>query len=270
MRLAGRGSGRRRTPGCQLRRQNAPLGRRNGGKPCRKGTLSSIARTLPDAVSRHHARTGGQRKMSGRKAGCNAYDDRFGRVVFEFQSSSGQKAGCNPPGPSPLGSTAVSILIWLEGRMQRPSMNGATLAIAMFQSSSGQKAGCNPPRPRLTRPRSPGFNPHPAFWPDATSLAVKMMRPVASFQSSSGLLAGCNTVAWVSARGQGVFQSSSGQKAGCNRRRAGPEPRQPELVSILIRPSGRMQPSARWPRTASTGTGFNPHPAFWPDATPGS
>ena len=151
--------------------------------------------------------------------------------------------------------------------MQRPSMNGATLAIAMFQSSSGQKAGCNPPRPRLTRPRSPGFNPHPAFWPDATSLAVKMMRPVASFQSSSGQKAGCDTVAWVSARGQGVFQSSSGQKAGCNRRRAGPEPRQPELVSILIRPSGRMQPRGVSAWQPPLSLCFNPHPARRPDAT---
>ena len=230
--------------------------------------------------------------MSGRKAGCNLSSlVPIKPMMCSFQSSSGQKAGCNPPGPSPLGSTAVSILIWPEGRMQRPSMNGATLAIAMFQSSSGQKAGCNPPRPRLTRPRSPGFNPHPAFWPDATSLAVKMMRPVASFQSSSGLLAGCNRRQRPkrgllpgfnphparkpdatpspppSGWSRNWFQSSSGQKAGCNRRRAGPEPRQPELVSILIRPSGRMQPRGVSAWQPPLSLCFNPHPARRPDAT---
>ena len=33
------------------------------GQPCHKGTLSSIAITLPAVASRHHARTGGQRKV---------------------------------------------------------------------------------------------------------------------------------------------------------------------------------------------------------------
>ena len=40
-----------------------------GGQPCQKGTLSSIAKTPPAVTSRHHARTGGQRKMSGRLFG---------------------------------------------------------------------------------------------------------------------------------------------------------------------------------------------------------
>ena len=40
--------------------------RRPGGQPCRKGTLSSITITPPAVASRHHARTGGQRKMSGK------------------------------------------------------------------------------------------------------------------------------------------------------------------------------------------------------------
>ena len=37
--------------------------------PCRKGTLSSIAITLPAAASRRRAMTGGQRKMSGKLFG---------------------------------------------------------------------------------------------------------------------------------------------------------------------------------------------------------
>ena len=40
-----------------------------GGQPCRKGTFSCIARTLSTVVSRCHARTGGQRKVSGKLFG---------------------------------------------------------------------------------------------------------------------------------------------------------------------------------------------------------
>ena len=39
------------------------------GQSCRKGTLVSIARTMPAVATRRHARTGGQRKMSGRLFG---------------------------------------------------------------------------------------------------------------------------------------------------------------------------------------------------------
>ena len=41
-----------------------------GGQPCRKGTNLIIARTPPAVALRLHARTGGQRKMSGRLFGC--------------------------------------------------------------------------------------------------------------------------------------------------------------------------------------------------------
>ena len=40
--------------------------RQPSGQPCRKGTLSSIVRTPPISASSRHARTGGQRKMSGK------------------------------------------------------------------------------------------------------------------------------------------------------------------------------------------------------------
>ena len=70
--------------------QNAPLGRRNGGKPCRKGTNVSIAITLPAAASRRHARTGGQRKMSGRLYG-------YARVSVASDANNLEiQAGCWP------------------------------------------------------------------------------------------------------------------------------------------------------------------------------
>ena len=43
--------------------------RRPSGQPCQKGTFFSIAGTVPTAVSRRHARTGGQRNMSGKMFG---------------------------------------------------------------------------------------------------------------------------------------------------------------------------------------------------------
>ena len=63
------------------------------------------------------------------------------------------------------------------------------------------------------------------------------------FQSSSGQKAGCNIpkgaiVATAVLR----FQSSSGQKAGCNLHHDGSERAFQPVVSILIRPEGRMQP----------------------------
>ena len=86
-----------------------------------------------------------------------------------------------------------------------------------------------------------------------------------------------------------LFQSSSGQKAGCNRRGRSRQ-KQLFVVSILIRPSGRMQheivaldgqdldvsilirPEGRMqlrgPRDwLPASAGFNPHPARRPDAT---
>ncbi len=134
------------------------------------------------------------------------------------------------------------------------------------------------------------FNPHPAFWPDATrSASVLIMVSWAKFQSSPGLLAGCNDgyvrqrmvmVVFQSSPGLlagcnpfGVdmprrfhqFQSSPGLLAGCNPAgRPGARPR--SGVSILTRPSGRMQLGVRR-GIGRHGGRFNPHPAFWPDAT---
>ena len=42
---------------------------RSSGQPCRKGTLSSIARTPSAVGSRRHATTGGQRSMTGKLLG---------------------------------------------------------------------------------------------------------------------------------------------------------------------------------------------------------
>ena len=123
----------------------------------------------------------------------------------------------------------VSILIRPSGRMQPLPSWATPCVIWMFQSSSGQKAGCNRP---VLLPKC--FNPHPAFWPDATS---------------SGQKAGCFNPHPVT---------------GCNLPAA-------VVVSILIRPSGRMQQCSchsRYQRCTPVPR-FNPHPAFWPDATVG-
>ena len=173
------------------------------------------------------------------------------------------------------GCQCVSILIRPSGRMQPPASRTYDPAIALsFQFSSGLLAGCNsaPPAglipffdmgcfnphpafwPDATRTGSGtslayearSFNPHPAFWPDATRAIVPDSREAASrFQSSSGLLAGCNGGKGLHAYGAMV-----------------------SLVSILIRPSGRMQRfSVSLYRCAVDAACFNPHPAFWPDAT---
>ena len=86
------------------------------------------------------------------------------------------------------------------------------------------------------------------------------------FQSSPGLLAGCN-------EGGGrrcpiadqKFQSSPGLLAGCNALLVG-EVDGDLLVSILTRPSGRVQLANPW-LWAVADWCFNPHPAFWPGAT---
>ena len=159
------------------------------------------------------------RPSSGQKAGCNPITRRPTLRSKPFQSSSGQKAGCNPPGPSPLGSTAVSILIWPEGRMQydnppphapvkavsilirpegrmQPLPSGVTaLGWHLFQSSSGQKAGCN-------RHHGPGHH-------RAERVSI-LIRPSGRMQPwRATMLATIHS----------LFQSSSGQKAGCNQRR---------------------------------------------------
>ena len=118
---------------------------------------------------------------------------------------------------NPVGKgMVVSILIRPSGRMQQWWHRMYPSAYA-FQSSSGQKAGCN------TR-----------WWQVAVAHFT-------GFQSSSGQKAGCNTSSAISGPLTiSAFQSSSGLLAGCNNHRRsdvhGDDP-----VSILIRPSGRMQ-----------------------------
>ena len=109
----------------------------------------------------------------------------------KFQSSSGRKAGCNSRRPLPLS------------------------VIEEFQSSSGLPAGCNLPCQQSPR-RSAGFNPHPAFRPDATP--VEPLRGVAHGMVS------------ILIRPSGRMQRPGHGGIGSR-----------HSVSILIRPSGRMQ-----------------------------
>ena len=181
-----------------------------------------------------------------------------------FQSSSGQKAGCNlAEGQDATAASprSVSILIRPEGRMQ-PLSEPEKRTYFEFQSSSGQKAGCNPQQRDPQQPARVSI----------------LIRPEGRMQPARrGPASSCG------------FQSSSGQKAGCNgaRRhllrlaayRFNPHPaRRPDatmayfqfpmdylLVSILIRPEGRMQHGVSGWKPPMTS--FNPHPARRPDAT---
>ena len=88
-------------------------------------------------------------------------------------------------------------------------------------------------------PRYGCFNPHPALSPDATgdSRAPDHLAP--SFNPHPALSPDATHNLIIPGSGS-WFQSSSGPLAGCNRR---PKPFAPCLkVSILIRPSRRMQP----------------------------
>ena len=134
----------------------------------------------------------------------------------------------------------VSILIRPSGRMQPPLAPAPRPQSNTFQSSSDLQAGCNQrsrivldkslsvsilirPSGRMqpTVPHRAGqvpqcFNPHPTFRPDATG-DIDITTSSQWFQSSSDLQAGCN-----------VAEVDHDHDDG--------------NVSILIRPSGRMQP----------------------------
>ena len=116
------------------------------------------------------------------------------------------------------------------------------------------------------------FNPHPAFWPDATSLVASLedAKCPLMFQSSprpSGRMQRYRRNEHGLWFNHELFQSSPGLLAGCNMFRSW-DYHLGRGVSILTRPSGRMQPVSVvniWSR---------PHvsiltPAFWPDATIG-
>ena len=171
-----------------------------------------------------------------------------------FQSSSGQKAGCNGQwssrragcgrcfNPHPARRPDATRIVdsfkprrlseFQSSSGQKAGCNAAEGAgwrvrDTLFQSSSGQKAGCNAFRDVVswTTSRAGGFNPHPARRPDATPCR-SWSQPVIA-QSF-------------------MFQSSSGQKAGCNVQADSSGRYLPQgVVSILIRPEGRMQPGCQ-------------------------
>ena len=166
---------------------------------------------------------------------------------LRFQPSSDLQAGCN-------------VDDYIDG-----------LTLALFQPSSDLQAGCNglagdvgllQPVAVSTLIRPSGrMQPGPV-----TSAAL-----TTTFQPSSDLQAGCNQAGcnnapMMASRYFQTFQPSSDLQAGCNGR-AGQCDVQCFLVSTLIRPSGRMQPTA-WSSSSCPGTCFNPHPTFRPDATP--
>ena len=184
-----------------------------------------------------------------------------------FQSSPGLLAGCNhcqwtlrcsvsiltrpsgrvqPPRASVLQTRSpqtVSILTRPSGRVRTTDRNqvGIAFEVSILTRPSGR---VQPPLHGLLRLVLMRFNPHPAFWPGATGgnlpwSELVFHRPL-------------------------VFQSSPGQKAGCNRPTGWLSPCTWWCVSILTRPSGRVQRPLCMP---SRGYGFNPHPARRPGAT---
>ena len=181
-----------------------------------------------------------------------------------FQSSSDLQAGCNSSSAAHTGhGHGVSILIRPSGRMQHVSLSHTveSVYVSILIRPSG----------RMQR-----LFPLPLRW-------------VARFQSSSDLQAGCNATIPIPVPSSIWFQSSSDLQAGCNIHADGPGevagrvsilirpsgrmqhsgnrlPGADGKVSILIRPSGRMQPSPCRGRRHWWWC-FNPHPTFRPDAT---
>ena len=204
---------------------------------------------------------------SGLLAGCNAASAASNPIPSMFQSSSGLLAGCNGGKrglePRPL---HVSILIRPSGRMQQAGAVPERQTTRWFQSSSGLLAGCNGVASPASAPPTTGFNPHPAFWPDATreggsragsgNVSI-LIRPSGRMQQLTGQYFVVTRVSVsilirpsgrMQLRTFGIrmrmglrFQSSSGLLAGCNL--VSSMPFAPITVSILIRPSGRMQPN---------------------------
>ena len=196
----------------------------------------------PDAIRRGLARSVQLRfqSSSGQKAGCNTITRRPTLRSKPFQSSSGLLAGCNGlvvsyapnsrmgfnPHPARRPDATCSGRCWLGfvlGFNPHPAFwPDATLGQSLRQHRQSRFNPHPARRPdatcvwRALAQSKPCFNPHPARRPDATGRSVWAVKSL-------------------------KFQSSSGQKAGCN----------PFLtvtltatvpVSILIRPSGRMQP----------------------------
>ena len=136
-----------------------------------------------------------------------------------------------------------------------------------FQSSSGLLAGCNRRLRLAETPGSRSFNPHPARRPDATTPGRWRWGWSMRFNPHPARRPDATAQPGPIFDHLGAFQSSSGQKAGCNHRDLATR-HHVVIVSILIRPEGRMQPGVR-AVTNPSWVGFNPHPARRPDATTG-
>ncbi len=153
----------------------------------------------------------------GLEAGCDRLAVGTHSTGKGFQSSPGLEAGCDLFGARRSGKAArVSILTRLGSRMRPPTL-----------PSSDYIAN--------------GFNPHPAWKPDATELLTDFLANLDEFQSSPGLEAGCDT------------QTRAEEPTS-------------EPVSILTRLGSRMRRWASWCWCVSSSS-FNPHPAWKPDAT---
>ena len=143
-----------------------------------------------------------------------------------FQSSSDLQAGCNHAGHN----TKRREHMFQSSSDLQAGCNGASQVLvgsrSQFQSSSDLQAGCN-------------------WW--LTSAVEPSSK---QFQSSSDLQAGCNYPGGLVPPELPGFQSSSDLQAGCNP--AGDPGGRPDRrpVSILIRPSGRMQPNSTGVSTA--------------------
>ena len=153
--------------------------------------------------------------------------------------------------------SGVSILIRPEGRMQpcpRLFAFPAQAAVSILIRPSGRMQRRRPCCPCAGLPVSILIRPEGRMQHRGeTTVTLE----ATLFQSSSGQKAGCNAAgSSLRCSRHRMFQSSSGQKAGCNPFDA-PCTMPDVRVSILIRPSGRMQ------RHTDPGS-FNPHPARRP------
>ena len=135
----------------------------------------------------------------------------------------------------------VSILIRPSGRMQQGGGRLLGLPSLCFNPHPTFRPDATRRLPRGPR-SAPRFNPHPTFRPDATS----------SFAASKGTSRCFNP--------HPTFRPDA---------TAPVDRRAPHLqVSILIRPSGRMQQGyLREKIDSALMYSFNPHPTFRPDAT---
>ena len=136
----------------------------------------------------------------------------------------------------------VSILIRPEGRMQLVTATDPPPTLGNVSILIRPEGRMQPRRSECQRTIRAGFNPHPARRPDATRLCTDVAEQMLRVS--------------ILIRPEGRMQLLH-QAHRCRT----------EIVSILIRPEGRMQPPGSQHQRAGRRTCFNPHPAFWPDAT---